>query len=609
MLKALVGSGLRAGLKSWPTVLFFEIIYKITGYILFSSLWDLLRSAALWALGVSVIGQQNIGLLLYNPFCVMLIVCAFLLLAYYIYLEITTLVLYCEEGWQGRSITIWPLLKRAFLRSLVLFQPRNLPVILALVPVIGLSVLPMTGGFIGKIQIPEFIFDYIKGAPGLFAAFLAVMTALNVLLFFYLFAFPAVILGGNCYRGALGESMQLLKGRKIKTALVLLACVLAFLLAALLLSVCMILLLWGWSKLAFAPDAGKGLFEFHYLKWSAMGGVLLGILGPVSLFSAVLSLYHYFRGDVRPEQTPAKPSLKAILRGALSVAAAFIILGIFSETELGGNPYSAPQAGTAVVSHRAGASFAPENTLAALNWSIQEGVGMAEIDVQQTRDGELIVLHDSDFQRVAGLNQKVWETDYAAVRDLDAGTHFSTEFAGERIPTLDEMLSAAKGRIRLMIELKATGHETNLVAQTVERIKAAGMEDQCLIASMDSALLRESKELAPEIGTVYITIMAFSEEYNLPYVDGYSVETNFLTAELVTMLHSEGKKVYAWTANSDESMLKIIRMGADGLVTDNPPLADFFLTVTDQNLFLNSLTELLYPERKSIEKTAEQAGG
>lgn len=101
MLKALVGSGLRAGLKSWPTVLFFEIIYKITGYILFLNLWDLLRTAALWALGVSVIGQQNIGLILYNPFCVMLIVCVLLLLAYYIYLEITTLVLYCEEG--GRA--------------------------------------------------------------------------------------------------------------------------------------------------------------------------------------------------------------------------------------------------------------------------------------------------------------------------------------------------------------------------------------------------------------------------------------------------------------------------------------------------------------------------
>lgn len=223
---------------------------------------------------------------------------------------------------------------------------------------------------------------------------------------------------------------------------------------------------------------------------------------------------------------------------------------------------------------------------------------MAEIDVQQTRDGELIVLHDTDFRRVAGLDQKVWETDYATVRTLDAGSHFSSEFAGEKIPTLDEMLAAAKGRIQLMIELKATGHETDLVSQTIARINAAGMGKQCLIASMDPALLRESKELAPQIDTVYITLMAFSERYDLPYVDGYSVETGFLTAELVTKLHADGKKVYAWTANSDESILKIIRMGTDGLVTDNPPLADFFRNVTDQNYFLDSLTELLYPQAR-----------
>ena len=140
------------------------------------------------------------------------------------------------------------------------------------------------------------------------------------------------------------------------------------------------------------------------------------------------------------------------------------------------------------------------------------------------------------------------------------------------------MLEAAKGKIELMIELKAAGHETDLVPQTIERIQAAGMEEQCVIVSMDPDLLRQSKELAPRINTVYITVMAFSEHYDLPCMDGYSVKTGFLTAELVAMLQTDGKKVYARTANSDASILKIIRMGINGLVTDNPPLAEFFLS-------------------------------
>ena len=227
MLKPLVRAGLGAGLKSWPAVLLFEITYKIAGYFLFLNLWELLRSAMLRALGVSVIGQQNIGLVFRDPMCVFLLLCAFLLLAFYVYLEVTALVLYCEEGWQGRSISVWRLWRRAFSRSLALFHLRNLPVVLALVPVIGLSALPLANGFVGKVQIPEFIFDYIKGAPALFAVFLAVMAGLNVLLFFYLFAFPGVILEGGRYRGALRESGRLLKGRKLKTALALLVCMLA----------------------------------------------------------------------------------------------------------------------------------------------------------------------------------------------------------------------------------------------------------------------------------------------------------------------------------------------------------------------------------------------
>lgn len=577
-------------------MLFFEILYKIAGSFLFLNLWDLLKACALRAAGVPVIGQRNIGLVFRDPLCVLLFLFFFLLLVYYVYLEITALILYCEAGWQGRTISIRLLGKHAFFRSLALFHPRNLPAILALVPVIGLSALPLTNGFAGKLRIPEFIFDYLKGVPGLFAALLALLAALNLLLFFCLFSFPTVILEKKRYCGALGESRQLLKGRKFKTALSLLVCALAFLLFALLLSACMILLLWGFSKLGSAPDGGKAAFVFHYLKWRAAGSVLLGVLGPVALFSAVLSLYHHYRGDPQPKPVPVRRAARSVLSHSLSVAAALLLLMIFSETELGGALYSAPQAGMLVVSHRAGAAFAPENTLAALEWSIREGAGMAEIDVQQTRDGELIVLHDSDFRRVAGLDQKVWQTDYSTVRALDAGSHFSPAFAGEKIPTLSEMLKAAKGRIQLMIELKATGHETALVEQTVAQIRASGMEKQCVVASMDPLLLQKSKQLAPEVDTVYITIMAFSHRYDLPYVDGYSVETSFLNAELVTQLHAEGKKVYAWTANSDANMLKIIRMGADGLVTDNPPLADFFLNAADQNYFLNSLTELLYPQ-------------
>lgn len=117
---------------------------------------------------------------------------------------------------------------------------------MALVPLMGLSALPLSGGFAGRIPIPEFLLEHIRSVPGLHAAFLAGMAALHVLLFFCLFAFPAVILDGDHCRGALRESLRLLRGRVLKTALALLACVLAFLLAALVL----------WAGLLLCSGAG-----------------------------------------------------------------------------------------------------------------------------------------------------------------------------------------------------------------------------------------------------------------------------------------------------------------------------------------------------------------
>ena len=157
-----------------------------------------------------------------------------------------------------------------------------------------------------------------------------------------------------------------------------------------------------------------------------------------------------------------------------------------------------------IIAHRAGAAFAPENTLAALEAAISAGADSAEIDVQQTQDGTLIIMHDTNFKRTTGYDSQVWDTPYDIVQTLDAGSFFAPEFANEPIPTLEMMLAAAKNRIHLMIELKSSGHERQLVETTLALIQKYGMEDQCSIASMDSAILQQTKAINPSIETVLI---------------------------------------------------------------------------------------------------------
>ncbi len=304
--------------------------------------------------------------------------------------------------------------------------------------------------------------------------------------------------------------MPFLKGRKKEAAGYLLLSLLICAAALVFAFICMCLLFWSLSKWPDAVDGGRAMFQFYYTKWSVMGAILVDIFATLALFAMVVTLYHLYRRDVRPVRPKAKWSARAVLLRTAAVFVMFVLLAFYSETELGGNLFSSEH-DTKIVAHRAGAAFAPENTVAALKASIDAGVELAEIDVQQTRDGVLIVMHDASFKRTANLNQKVWDTEYKTVKTLDAGSHFSSDFAGEKIPTLQEMLLTAKNRIHLMIELKSTGHEKHLVEKTVQEVIAAGMSRQCTIASMDLDLLKESKSLAPAIDTVYITTFLKSD--------------------------------------------------------------------------------------------------
>lgn len=571
MTRKCLKTWLQVGLRNWLTLLYFEIFYKVIGITLLDTLAD--------------------GTFLMLAFAVPLFI-------YYVYFEITALVIYSEYGWRDESLTVWLLCKETFTHSLELLHLKNLPVLLLLLPLIGLSAFPLTSGLLNKFEIPEFVLDYLQASPLLFAISIVGMLLLNIFLFFYLFRFPEVILHGGHFLGRMRVQSQFLHGRRWAAAKYLFLCLLvcAILLFLGFISAC--LLFWGLSKWpSAAADGGKAMFQFYYIKWSVMGAILVDIFASLSLFSMVVTLYHMNRKDVRPVQPEEKWKPKTVL---LRITAVFLMLGLlafYSETELGGNLFSS-QYHTKIVAHRAGAAFAPENTIAALENTIKDKVGLAEIDVQQTRDGVLIVMHDSNFKRTAGLKQKVWDTDYKTVQTLEAGSHFSSAFAGEKIPTLKELLLAAKGRIDLMIELKATGHEEKLVEKTVEEIKAAGMSGQCTVASMDLALLKQSKELAPEIDTVYITTYLKPDFSELDYVDGYSVETSFLSARIVAEAHSRGKKVYGWTANTERNMKKILRLGTDGLVTDNPKYGQFTSENADRDYTLEFITDLLYADSR-----------
>jgi len=225
--------------------------------------------------------------------------------------------------------------------------------------------------------------------------------------------------------------------------------------------------------------------------------------------------------------------------------------------------------GIVLVAHRAGAYFAPENTIAALEQAIRDGAPVAEIDVQELSDGTLIVMHDSNFMRTAGIDRNVWEVGYDELQSFEVGSLFSDAYIGESIPTLDDFLQCAGDRVSLMIELKSTGHEDMLEANVLDSLYRHGMAYSCIIGSQDESILKRIKQIDENIYTVFIAYDLDDEQYDVQWADCYSINLKALDSDMVDRIHRNGKPVYGWTANTHKAMQSVLASGADGIVTDN----------------------------------------
>jgi len=225
-----------------------------------------------------------------------------------------------------------------------------------------------------------------------------------------------------------------------------------------------------------------------------------------------------------------------------------------------------------VIAHRGASAEAPENTLAAFRLAADERTDFVELDVQESSDGEVIVVHDSDLMKVAGMPGKIWERTSAEIRGADIGSRFDRRFAGERVPTLDEVFAALKGRTKIVVELKSYGHDQHLVERVAALVEAAGMERDCIFMSLDHRMVADLKRLRPQWRVGVLVAKALGDLTTLD-ADFLAVEARLVNARFVRRAHRAGMDVYAWTVNDPAWMLRVMSRGADGLITDKPALA------------------------------------
>ncbi|MFY0689544.1 MAG: hypothetical protein JXQ90_20405 [Cyclobacteriaceae bacterium] len=244
-----------------------------------------------------------------------------------------------------------------------------------------------------------------------------------------------------------------------------------------------------------------------------------------------------------------------------------------------------------VIAHKGASGYAPENTLAAFQMALDMGVDKIALDVRHTKDEQIIVLHDQTLDRTTNGTGDVHNYTLAEIKELDAGSWFGdAKYAGEKVPTLKEVLDLVNGKAKVLIEVKHMDHPhyDDFAEKLVNVIRQEenGFE-WCIIESYEDKYLEEAHEHAPEVETKKLLIgedsaplIAFYVETRMHLGRTHEEETtkalsphySTLSPRRVFRMHARGFKVYTYPVNTREDMIMMLGMGVDGIVTDFPDL-------------------------------------
>jgi glycerophosphoryl diester phosphodiesterase len=541
---------------NWKPLFQFELLYKLLALTAFTPLFSLSFRGIAELTGYSYLTMENIGSFLSNPIALGLIFVLFLLIAAYAVFDISAILFAIDQGSQHIRTDVQCMLLAAGRASLRMLRPRNWPIVILIVLLLPLLNIGVVSSYASTIAIPEAILESLSTHRLWAIPVGAGLLVVGILLLRWLYVFHFFLLEGATFSQARRQSAALGRGRHLQDLAAFLVLQAAFFLLFVLLTLGLIAVIVLIARL-FAADT-----VLYAVLTSAVWVTLAALFLLFTVLSAPLgfcyiSVLFYLRKTAREEPIrrcayfPNRPPRRSALFRRIEAGVAILSVVCCSiyiwQIAAGNANFNIEYLRTTeVTAHRGASALYPENTMAAFRGAAELGADWIELDVQQTRDGQLIVMHDSNLRRTTGLNKPVWETDWSEVAALDAGSWFSPDFAGEPVPLLSQVLEFAKeADIRLNIELKPTGHEQDFAKSVVSLVESADYLDRCVITSQNYSILEEVKAYQPEAKTVYVMGVAYGNLLKLEAADAFSIKSINITAGMVSRLHNSGREIYA----------------------------------------------------------------
>lgn len=260
------------------------------------------------------------------------------------------------------------------------------------------------------------------------------------------------------------------------------------------------------------------------------------------------------------------------------IIAIMVLFSIFFTLGCGSNASSSEPL---IIAHRGASGVAPENTVASVKLAFEKEADGSEIDVYLTKDNRIMALHDKTTKKTTGVDLKITESASQQLRRLDAGSWKSSEYAGEKIPFIEEIFEVVPKGKKLFVEIK---DDMDIVPHLVKSVKESGKIDRMVFIAFDGDVLAECKRLLPQVPMYWLKSSSKDKDTGeyLPYDESviqYALENGFegvdlrylgLTKDFVEKANAAGLEVHVWTVNEPKDAEYVAECGVSSITTDYP---------------------------------------
>ncbi|MDO4902249.1 MAG: glycerophosphodiester phosphodiesterase [bacterium] len=504
--------------------------------------------------------KDNLGAFLSSPLSILAWIFYLIAVAFLTFVEFSFLITLIESRRTGSGFSFKKVFSQTLKNMKSLVLGGQIPFFLAyFVIMIPFGNLGLNSVLLNQIKIPDFIIgELFKSESG------ALMSVLLFAGVFYLnlrliFTLPLSILSKKSLVSNIKKSWQITRRNKLKIILAIgfFNVILAFVALG-------IMAIVGITLEKFAQNLDFWLSKTIF--YTTLDAVSFGFL-MMSKITIVVVLLNYLNASTLIKETHKERKKRSKLL-VITVLILFIGSIVSNAVKI---YYARPNKNILNIAHRGDIYGGVENSLEALESAKSKGAHLVEMDIQLTRDGHFVVVHDTNLKRLTGQDLRVGDLTLEQIQAL----RISDGNFESRIPTFEEFVARAKSlKIGLLIEIKTHGQEPeNLPQLFIKKVRDLGISKTERVMSIDLGLISKIERLAPEIKTGGVIPLIFGDFGRLN-LDFYAVEDFSFRPKFIKRSKNKKLEIFVWTINDRERISRYIQSEVDGIITDRLDLAE-----------------------------------